>query len=169
MPKTCSGIWIKLLTIYYKSFGGATMNIGIIIHSQTGNTRCVAQKLKEKFSAAGHTVSIESISAANDGESDLQSPMSAHTMLCSLVRPSVAFRSRRSCKHIWPVSVHFSAQRQAALSRISSPMPGWAETARFSSFAKLYRPGARSFMDRASSIGRGLHRVMSRSKRWPRS
>lgn len=48
------------------------MNIGIIIHSQTGNTRCVAQKLKEKFSAAGHTVSIESISAANDGESDLQ-------------------------------------------------------------------------------------------------
>lgn len=48
------------------------MNIGIIIHSQTGNTRCVAQKLKEKFSAAGHTVSIESVSAANDGESDVQ-------------------------------------------------------------------------------------------------
>lgn len=46
------------------------MNIGIIIHSQTGNTRMVAQKLLEKLKAAGHTVSIQSVSAANDSEAD---------------------------------------------------------------------------------------------------
>lgn len=44
------------------------MNIGIIIHSQTGNTRIVAQKLKEKLIAAGHTVSLQSVSASNDSE-----------------------------------------------------------------------------------------------------
>jgi len=35
------------------------MNIGIIVHSETGNTHSVAMKLQEKLSAAGHTVSIE--------------------------------------------------------------------------------------------------------------
>lgn len=48
------------------------MNIGILVHSRTGNTRCVAQKLMEKLSAAGHTVSIESVAAANDDEPDVQ-------------------------------------------------------------------------------------------------
>jgi flavodoxin len=48
------------------------MNIGIIIHSQTGNTLSVAQKLKEKLSAAGHSVSIQRVSAANDGETNVQ-------------------------------------------------------------------------------------------------
>ncbi|GAB4115067.1 MAG: hypothetical protein Kow00103_09550 [Candidatus Caldatribacteriota bacterium] len=37
------------------------MNIGIIIYSQTGNTNSVALKLKEKFSAGGHSVNIEQI------------------------------------------------------------------------------------------------------------
>lgn len=35
------------------------MKIGIIIHSQTGNTYSVAQKLKEKLLTAGHSVNIE--------------------------------------------------------------------------------------------------------------
>jgi menaquinone-dependent protoporphyrinogen IX oxidase len=35
------------------------MKIGIIIHSQTGNTYSVAQKLMEKLSAKGHTVNLE--------------------------------------------------------------------------------------------------------------
>ena len=34
------------------------MNIGMIIHSQTGNTHSVALKLKEKLSAAGHAVNL---------------------------------------------------------------------------------------------------------------
>lgn len=72
MPKIYTEIWIKLLTICYKSYGGKHMNIGIIIHSQTGNTRTVAQKLHEKLTAAGHMVSIENVVAANDKESDVQ-------------------------------------------------------------------------------------------------
>ena len=35
------------------------MNIGMIVHSQTGNTLSVATKLKEKLSAAGHEVTLE--------------------------------------------------------------------------------------------------------------
>lgn len=37
------------------------MNIGIIIHSQTGNTLLVAQKIQTKLTAAGHKVTIERI------------------------------------------------------------------------------------------------------------
>jgi len=37
------------------------MNIGIIVFSHTGNTRSVALRLKEKLSAAGHSVKIEEI------------------------------------------------------------------------------------------------------------
>jgi flavodoxin len=37
------------------------MKIGIIVHSQTGNTYSVAEKLKEKLQAAGHTANIERI------------------------------------------------------------------------------------------------------------
>lgn len=37
------------------------MNIGMIVYSQTGNTWSVAQKLQEKLSAAGHTVTMERI------------------------------------------------------------------------------------------------------------
>ena len=42
------------------------MNIGIIINSHSGNTNSVAQQLKEKFSAAGHTAEIEEIIPAGD-------------------------------------------------------------------------------------------------------
>ena len=37
------------------------MNIGIIIHSQTGNTNSVALRLQEKLSAAGHNSVIEQL------------------------------------------------------------------------------------------------------------
>lgn len=42
------------------------MKIGIIVHSQTGNTYSVAQKLKEKFLEAGHAVSIEKVIPAGE-------------------------------------------------------------------------------------------------------
>jgi len=37
------------------------MNIGLIIYSQTGNTKGVAKQLLEKLSASGHTVNMEQI------------------------------------------------------------------------------------------------------------
>ena len=40
------------------------MKIGIIIHSQTGHTYSVAQKLKEKLSADGHAVDIKQLRLA---------------------------------------------------------------------------------------------------------
>jgi flavodoxin len=40
------------------------MKIGIVVYSQTGNTYSVALKLKEKLSAEGHTVNIESVTIA---------------------------------------------------------------------------------------------------------
>lgn len=46
------------------------MKIGIIVHSQTGNTLSVAQKLKEKLSSAGHTASIEQIKAVDEKQTD---------------------------------------------------------------------------------------------------
>jgi flavodoxin len=44
------------------------MKIGIIVHSKTGNTLSVAQGLKEKLTSAGHMVSLEQVTAANDDE-----------------------------------------------------------------------------------------------------
>lgn len=49
------------------------MKIGIIVHSQTGHTLSVADKLYELYLAAGHTVSIERVTAANDSESNVDS------------------------------------------------------------------------------------------------
>ncbi|MEA3355943.1 MAG: flavodoxin family protein [Candidatus Bipolaricaulota bacterium] len=37
------------------------MNIGIIVYSQSGNTLSVAKRLKEKFSAAGHSATLEEV------------------------------------------------------------------------------------------------------------
>lgn len=37
------------------------MKIGIVVHSSTGNTLSVAQKLKEKLITAGHSVYIEQL------------------------------------------------------------------------------------------------------------
>lgn len=45
------------------------MKIGIIVYSQTGNTFSVAEKLKEKLTAAGHNVSIERLTTVG-GETD---------------------------------------------------------------------------------------------------
>jgi NAD(P)H dehydrogenase (quinone) len=46
------------------------MKIGIIVHSQTGNTYSVAEKLKDKLTAAGHTVNIERITSADGKQAD---------------------------------------------------------------------------------------------------
>ena len=40
------------------------MNIGIIVHSQTGSTFAVATRLQEALSADGHTVSLERVRAS---------------------------------------------------------------------------------------------------------
>lgn len=42
------------------------MKIGLIIYSQTGNTKHVAEKLQQKLSAAGHEVSLEEITISGD-------------------------------------------------------------------------------------------------------
>lgn len=42
------------------------MNIGIIIHSQTGNTSSVAMKLQEKLTAAGHDAVIEQLKVVGE-------------------------------------------------------------------------------------------------------
>ncbi len=44
------------------------MNIGMIIYSHTGNTHAVAQKLQEKLTAAGHSVSIEQVTITGKAE-----------------------------------------------------------------------------------------------------
>jgi menaquinone-dependent protoporphyrinogen IX oxidase len=42
------------------------MNIGIIIHSHTGNTLSVGERLKESLLSGGYTVSLEQVSAVNE-------------------------------------------------------------------------------------------------------
>ena len=42
------------------------MNIGIIIFSRTGNTLCVAEKVRDAFLAQGHTAVIERVRAENE-------------------------------------------------------------------------------------------------------
>lgn len=44
------------------------MKIGIIVHSHTGNTFSVAQKLREKLAKAGHSVSLERVSCTNEDQ-----------------------------------------------------------------------------------------------------
>jgi flavodoxin len=51
------------------------MNIGIIVHSQTGNTYLVGQKIQEKLIANGHNVTlirIQTKNAANQNQKDIQ-------------------------------------------------------------------------------------------------
>jgi flavodoxin len=45
------------------------MKVGIIVHSYTGNTLSVAQRLNEVFLLAGHSVSLERVSAINEDPS----------------------------------------------------------------------------------------------------
>ena len=40
------------------------MSIGIIVYSQSGHTLSVAEELKERLTAAGHTVSLEKVTVA---------------------------------------------------------------------------------------------------------
>jgi len=42
------------------------MNIGIMVYSETGNTLSVAEKLREKLVAAGHTAAIERVTVDGD-------------------------------------------------------------------------------------------------------
>ena len=49
------------------------MKIGIIVYSHTGNTLFVAQQIYNRFHDAGHTVSIERITASNDSEKNANS------------------------------------------------------------------------------------------------
>lgn len=42
------------------------MKIGIIIHSHTGNTLYVAEKLKDVLTAQGHIVQLERVTAVNE-------------------------------------------------------------------------------------------------------
>lgn len=46
------------------------MKIGIIVHSQTGHTFSVAEKLKDKLAAADHTVNIERITPVDPKQTD---------------------------------------------------------------------------------------------------
>jgi flavodoxin len=51
------------------------MNIGIIVHSQTGNTHSMALELEKKLSADGHAVSLERlvpIGEVNPGTKDIK-------------------------------------------------------------------------------------------------
>ncbi|MFZ5986519.1 MAG: flavodoxin family protein [Bacillota bacterium] len=45
------------------------MKVGIIVHSHTGNTLAVAQRLKEKLLAKGHSVNLEQVMAVNEDPS----------------------------------------------------------------------------------------------------
>jgi hypothetical protein len=42
------------------------MNLGIVVYSQTGNTRSVALKLQEALSAAGHRVRVDEVKLAEE-------------------------------------------------------------------------------------------------------
>lgn len=48
------------------------MKIGIIVHSQTGNTYSVAQTIQEALSRKGHSVNIERIYTENAKETDIK-------------------------------------------------------------------------------------------------
>lgn len=51
------------------------MKIGIIIHSQTGNTNLVAQKLRDELRISGHWVNIEKLKVVGElrpGAKDIQ-------------------------------------------------------------------------------------------------
>jgi len=51
------------------------MKVGIVIYSQTGNTRSVAAKLQQKLQGAGHSVALEEVKLAGErkqGTRDVQ-------------------------------------------------------------------------------------------------
>ncbi len=48
------------------------MKIGIIVYSQTGNTYSIAEKLRDKLLAIGHSVNIERITPVDSKQMDLK-------------------------------------------------------------------------------------------------
>lgn len=42
------------------------MKVGIIVHSYTGNTLSVAEKIKEELTKSGHTVNLEQVKAVDE-------------------------------------------------------------------------------------------------------
>ena len=46
------------------------MKIGIIVHSYTGNTLSVAQRLKEELMKAGHSVDLNKVTAVNEDQTE---------------------------------------------------------------------------------------------------
>ena len=44
------------------------MNIGVVVYSRSGNTLSVTEKLKERLSAAGHSVKLEQVAVAGGGK-----------------------------------------------------------------------------------------------------
>ncbi len=50
---------------FYNKRKVVIMKIGIIIHSHSGNTLSVAQKIKDRLAAAGHSVNLEQVTAVN--------------------------------------------------------------------------------------------------------
>ena len=44
--------------------GGLDVKVGIIIHSHTGNTLAVAEKLQERLMEAGHQAEIQRVTAS---------------------------------------------------------------------------------------------------------
>jgi len=42
------------------------MNIGIVVYSWSGNTLSVAERLKERLAAAGHTVNLEQVTVVGE-------------------------------------------------------------------------------------------------------
>lgn len=68
----CSGIKkARLHFRLHKERKESIMKIGIIVHSHTGNTYSVAQRLKEELLAAGHALSLEKVIAVNDEQPDV--------------------------------------------------------------------------------------------------
>lgn len=53
--------------------GGSTMNIGIIVHSQTGNTMSVSEKLRSALREQGHKVTIEKLAVIGGFEQSYES------------------------------------------------------------------------------------------------
>ena len=49
------------------------MKIGIIVHSMTGNTYSVAERLKDRLLTAGHTVNIEKVIPSDEKQMDVKS------------------------------------------------------------------------------------------------
>lgn len=48
------------------------MKVGVIVHSHTGNTLSVAEKMKEALSASGHEVTLEQVKAVNENPNDIK-------------------------------------------------------------------------------------------------